>query len=84
MYDLKDFWFSKLENKREEVELILTAHGLSFGFDYNKQPFIPDDYVWIAYVPSNRALFLYTSAVSQSLFESSGFKYIPTEYLLSL
>ena len=84
MYDLKNYWFSRLDNKKEELELILESCGFYYGIEYHKQTYLVLPYYWIAYVPSKNSLFLYVEDVSERLFIGAEFKYIPTEYLLSL
>ncbi len=84
MYDLKNYWFSRLDNKKEELELILESYDFYYGIEYHKQTNLVLPYYWIAYVPSKNCLYLYVESVSQELFENSGFQYVPTEYLLSL
>lgn len=81
MYDLKKYWFSRLEGRIDEILLILESHGFTLGLNYTYEPLT---YYWIAYVPSQTSLFLYVEDVSERLFIGAEYKYIPTEYLLSL
>ena len=81
MYDLQSFWFSRLEGKIDEILLILDAHGFSLRLNYTYGALT---YYWIAYVPSQNSLFLYVEDVSERMFIGAEYKYIPTEYLLSL
>ncbi len=81
MHDLKGYWFSRIDGKLYELLLILEAHDFTLGLDYKYDAL---RYYWIAYVPSQTSLFLYVESVSEGLFRSADYKYIPTEYLLSL